>query len=103
MHSYKKYFPTCLLATALVAGAFPALAQTAPGFAVLAKDAVTCTNGTIAGSVGTFSAAPVGSITQTSCPVVGQLDVGGSAAIQAYNAFLTQYAALAPKLGDVCP
>jgi len=75
-------------------------------FAVLANAAVTCTNGTITGDVGTFLAAgsvPPGSVTLTSCPVTGTVHVGDAAAIQAYNAFLTAYTALAPKAGDVCP
>ncbi len=71
-------------------------------FAVLATAAVTCTNGTITGDVGTFQAAPTGSVTQTSCPITGTVHVGDGAAIQAYNAFLSMYAALAPKPGDVC-
>jgi hypothetical protein len=33
----------------------------------------------------------------------GALDIGGPAAVAAYNAFLAQYAALAPQLGDNCP
>jgi hypothetical protein len=31
------------------------------------------------------------------------MDIGGSAAVAAYNAFLDEYAALAPQLGDNCP
>jgi len=69
---------------------------------VLANQAVTCTNGTITGSVGTFQATPTGSITLTSCPVTGSVDVGTGASIAAFNAFLTAYTALAPKSGDVC-
>jgi hypothetical protein len=52
--------------------------------------------------VGTFNAAPTGSVTQTSCPVTGTVHVGDTLARQAYNAFLSAYAALAPKTGDVC-
>ena len=37
--------------------------STAPGFTVLANAAVTCTNGTITGNVGTFLATPTGSVT----------------------------------------
>jgi len=72
-------------------------------FAILANAAVTCTNGTITGDVGTFQATPTGSFTQTICPVTGTAHVGDAAAIAAYNAFLAQYTLLAPKLGDVCP
>jgi hypothetical protein len=71
-------------------------------FAVLANQAATCTNGTISGDVGTFQATPTGSFTQTSCPVTGAIDVGGSAAKAAYQNFLNSYAALAPKPTDVC-
>jgi ice-binding like protein len=73
-------------------------------FAVLANAAVTCTGGSIAGDVGTFLTAPPGAITLTEgCLVSGALDIGGSAAVAAYNAFLDQYAALAPQPGDICP
>ena len=73
------------------------------GFSVLANAAVTCTDGTIIGDVGTFAASPVGSFTQTTCPLTGSAHVGDGAAIQAYNAFLSAYTALAPQAGDVCP
>jgi ice-binding like protein len=74
------------------------------GFAVLAHAAVTCTGGSIIGDVGTFQTAPPGAITQTEgCVVNGALDVGGPAAVAAYNAFLSAYAALAPQAGNVCP
>ena len=69
-------------------------------FAVLANAAVTCTNGTITGDVGTFQATPAGSVTLTSCPVTGTVHVGDAAAIQAFNAFLAAYTALAPLPGD---
>ena len=71
-------------------------------FAVLANAAVTCTDGTITGDVGTLQATPTGSVTQTTCPITGTVHVGDAASIQAYNAFLAAYAALAPKAGDVC-
>jgi hypothetical protein len=99
MNAYPTYFFIGLLA---IAALFPGAARS-QGFAVLAKDAVTCTNGTIAGSVGTFSAAPVGSITQTGCPISGTLHVGDPAAVAAFNDFLGQYSALAPRPLDVCP
>jgi hypothetical protein len=74
------------------------------GFSVLARAAVTCTGGSVVGNVGTFLTAPPGAITLTEgCLVSGAQDIGGPAAVAAYNAFLSQYAALAPKLGDVCP
>jgi hypothetical protein len=52
--------------------------------------------------VGTFNAAPTGSVTQTSCPVTGTVHVGDAVSKQAYNDFLSAYAALAPKTGDAC-
>jgi hypothetical protein len=74
------------------------------GFAVLANAAVTCTGGSIIGDVGTFQTAPPGAITQTEgCVIDGALDIGGPAAVAAYNDFLDDYAALAPQAGDVCP
>ncbi len=74
------------------------------GFTVLANAAVTCTAGSIVGDVGTFKTAPPGAITLTEgCLIPGVRDVGGPAAVAAYNAFLGQYAALAPQLGDNCP
>jgi hypothetical protein len=74
------------------------------GFSVLANAAVSCTGGSIAGDVGTFQTAPPGAITLTEgCLVPGAQDIGGAAAKAAYQGFLDQYAALAPKTGDVCP
>jgi len=74
------------------------------GFAVLAREAVTCTRGSIIGDVGTFQTAPPGAITLSEgCVIDGAQDIGGPAAVAAYNAFLAQYAALAPQLGDNCP
>jgi hypothetical protein len=69
-------------------------------FAVLGQAAVTCTDGSIIGDVGTFQATPPGAITLTTCPVTGTTHIGDAAAIAAFNAFLTQYAALAPLTGD---
>jgi hypothetical protein len=74
------------------------------GFSVLANAAVTCTGGSIIGDVGTRQTAPPGAITVTEgCLINGASDIGGPAAVAAYNAFLAAYAALAPKTGDVCP
>jgi len=72
------------------------------GLAVLGNAAVTCTNGTITGDVGTFQATPTGSVTLTTCPIIGTVHVGDGASIAAYNAFVSAYAVLAPKSGDVC-
>jgi hypothetical protein len=81
--------------------AAPSLGR-ATGFVVLGGSRVTCSNGTITGDVGTFSATPTGSVTLTSCPVSGTVHVGDGAAKQAFNNFLTAYGARAPKTGDVC-
>ncbi len=78
------------------------LSTATSNFLVLANTAVTCTGGTIAGDVGTFVAAPTGSVTQTGCPITGQLRVGDEAATPAFNNFLSTYAARAPKPEDVC-
>lgn len=74
----------------------------ASNFAVLANSAVTCTNGTITGDVGSYLAAPTGSVTQTGCPITGTVRVGDSVATQAFNDFLGRYAVLAPHLNDGC-
>ena len=74
------------------------------GFSVLANAAVSCTGGTVSGDVGTFQSPPPGAITLTEgCLISGAQDIGGAAAKAAYQSFLDQYAALAPKVGDVCP
>jgi len=87
-----------LSASTVATSASPSVAGT---FAILGNAAVTCTNGTIIGDVGTFSA--TGTVTQTSCPITGTVHLGDAAATQAYNSFLSAYTALAPKSGDVCP
>lgn len=87
---------------ALTDGAAFASAQQTSGYTVLANQAVNCTDGTITGSIGTFQAAPTGSITLTSCPVSGDVNVGTAGSKQAFNGFLAQYAALTPQAGDVC-
>jgi hypothetical protein len=78
---------------------FPASSSS---FAVLANAAVTCTDGNITGDIGTFAAAPTGSVTLTTCPVAGDLHVGDSSAQQAFNEFVDTYAALARQAGDDC-
>src|SRR5438477_12960053 len=64
-------------------------------YAVLANAAVTCTDGSIAGDVGTFLAAPQGSITQTSCPITGAVNVSTAASQAAYADFLATYVPVA--------
>lgn len=71
-------------------------------FAVLANAAVTCTDGTIRGDVGTDQATPTGSFTQTQCPVEGSIHIGDGAARAAYDMFLATYANLALTAGDDC-
>jgi len=65
------------------------------GFTVLANQAVTLTDAAITGDVGTFQAAPTGSVTLTTSTVDGTIHVGDAASIQAFNDFLTDYDALA--------
>jgi hypothetical protein len=78
------------------------LSTAVSNFPVLANAAVTCTDGTIAGDVGTFLATPTGSVTQTGCPITGTVRVGDEVATQAFNSFLSTYASLAPKPEDIC-
>lgn len=78
------------------------VSASASDFVVLANAAVTCTDGAITGNVGTFLADPVGSLTRTGCPIAGEVQIGNLAAQQAFNEFLGTYAALTPRLGDVC-
>ncbi len=71
-------------------------------FAILANMAVGCTDGSIAGDVGTFQGPPTGSITLTNCPITnGTPQVGTTASIQAYNSFLTSYTNLTSTACDV--
>ena len=88
-----------VLASAKSHSWFAASSQGASAFAVLAKEAVTCTNGSITGDVGTYLA---GSFTQTNCTVVGTDHLGDGLAKQAYKAFLDTYQGLAWKPGDQC-
>lgn len=71
-------------------------------FAVLGNAAVTCTDGTITGDVGTYLAAPTGAVVQTNCPVIGSVHVGDGAAIAAYDAFVARYEAMAPVPMEAC-
>ena len=71
-------------------------------FAVLANATITCTNGTIAGNVGTFQAPPTGSVNLSSCPITGTVHVGDALSQQAFNNFLGEYTRLAPAPGDDC-
>jgi len=81
MNDLRKYLTTCLLATAALAGsASPAWAQQASlgadSFAVLSATpgglgAVTCTDSTITGDVGSSGQPP--SVVQTSCSITGAI------------------------------
>jgi hypothetical protein len=88
-----------LCATASVIVVSPPVPPAVSGFTILAFAAVTCTNGSITGDVGTFEAlgdAPPGSITQTICPITGgTAQVGTVASKAAFNNFVTTYNNLA--------
>lgn len=71
-------------------------------FTLLANAAVTCTDGTITGDVGTFAAAPVGAVTLSNCPLTGQVRIGDGTAIAAYGSFLSRYSAMAPTVSTSC-
>jgi Ice-binding-like len=78
-----------------------ASASAAPSsFALLANQAVTCTDGNITGNVGTYQAPPTGSVTRTRCPITGTIDKGNAFAQAAYEAFVARYVALTPALGE---
>jgi hypothetical protein len=93
MNHLQKYLSTCLLAlAALLGGTSPALAfHNFDPFAVLAGTAVTCTDSTVTGDVGTFLHAASGAtslITLTRClPPTLLAQEGTVAAKAAYTAF----------------
>ncbi len=76
-----------------------AVAQTAPSlgtarsFAVLSGAAVTCTDSTIIGGVG--SSAPGGPVTRTGCTIDRAVQAGDESAVAASNDFLAAYDTLA--------
>jgi hypothetical protein len=73
----------------------------APNFAVLADAAVTCTDSSITGNVGTFRTAAPGAITLTQgCTIAGKQHIGDPAAKAAFASYVTAYGNLAPKTGD---
>ena len=82
-----------------------AFAQTAPAlgsaanFAVLAGPAVTCTDSTITGDVG--SGLTGSTVTQTNCTINGTVRQGDATAITAYSNFLNAYDSLALEPCDV--
>ena len=90
-------------APSLLGSSSNSLSEASSNFAVLANQAVTCTDGSIIGDVGTFQAKPTGAVTLSSCPVTGSVHVGDGVAKQAYNAFVARYNALAPQVGQCDP
>ena len=89
-----------MLSPALVSSSSKSPSAAASNFAVLANAAVTCTDGSITGDVGTNQAAPTGSVTRNRCPVTGTVHVGDGVAKQAYRNFLSTYDALATRPCD---
>jgi hypothetical protein len=93
-----KSLTACLFGiAALMAGASPAFAQSAPSlgtasnFAVLGGAGVTCTDSTITGAVGSLLTV---TLTPT-CTINGAIDQGDATATQAYNDFVLAYQQLA--------
>ena len=93
MTSHQKYLALYfLMIAALLYSASPALAQF-EDFALLAGDAVTCTNSQVTGDVGVDDS--TGGLTRTGCPVEGTVYAPGAPAVQAaYDAFVAEYTAL---------
>ncbi len=106
MNDLRKYLSTCLLAAAaLLVGASPAFAASSPpslgaasNFAVLSAapnggGAVTCTDSTISGDVGS-SGAPA-SVTQTNCTIAGAIVAPVSQQVLAnFNTAYDKYASI---------
>ncbi len=91
-----------MLSSPLISTSAKSPSAAVSNFTVLANAAVTCTNGTIIGDVGTNQSAgdvPPGSVTRTLCPITGNVHVGDGVAKQAYKNFLAEFAALAPAPG----
>jgi hypothetical protein len=104
MISRPKYFSAGLLVLLTQAAFAQSPPSPASSFAVLGSAAVTCTDGSVTGQVGTnqsLTDVPAGTVALVRCPTSG-IHVGDQAAKDAYAAFLAGYAALAPKPEDVC-
>jgi ice-binding like protein len=87
---------SCLVALGAVRPGVAGADGDAPtSFAVLANAAVTGTDATITGDVGTLRASPEGSVTLTNTLHAGAVHKGDTAAIEAYDNFLGTYDALA--------
>jgi hypothetical protein len=69
-------------------------------FALLGNAAVTATDATITGDVGTNEPTPTGAVVLTNSPLTGTIHVGDAVAVQAYDDFLATYAAITPDVGD---
>ena len=101
MKSRQKYFATCLVATAaLLASIAPSFAtgtptlRTVSEFTVLGGTNVTCTAGSVVGSIGVAPGSAV-SFTNTGCTITGATPPAtDAAAVQARADFLASYAAL---------
>lgn len=105
MNHLQRYFSSCLLAAAAVLGSVPAAAAEAPAlgaastFAVLSAarggtGAVTCTDSSITGDVGS-SGLPA-SVTQTGCTITGAIVAPVSTRVLAdFNAAYDSYATIA--------
>ena len=95
MNDIRKYFSTCLLATAaLVVGPSPAWAQvslgTSSNFGVLGGTAVTCTNSLVVGDVGSG-----GTYANTGCTITGGIPPATDGAVtQALLDFNSAYTAI---------
>lgn len=100
MNYLQKYLSTCLLATAALVGASPALAtHNFANFAVLSGTAVTCTDSKVTGDVGV---SPGTVITQTRCTISGALHSNDGAAAAAFLSFQSAYATLASASSTPC-
>ncbi len=104
----QKYLSACLLAiAALLGGTSPAFAAVAPplgtsaGYALLSAapgglGAVTCTDATIVGDVGSTGGAP--SVTQTSCTITGAINAPVAAGV--VTDFNAAYNSITPVVCD---
>jgi len=104
---FSSFFTLVLALSLSLVPALPAMAATAPGlgtaesFAVLGGPAVTLTNSTVTGDVGSGFPFPDSTITQTDSTITGTVHEGDTVAQQAYDDFLDAYAALNAEPCDV--
>lgn len=118
MNDLRKHLSTCLLGiTALLVGASPAWAQTAPplgtaaNFAALGGAAVTCINPPPPPTI-TITGGDVGSLSSVTgfppptpalCSLSGTVHVADAVATTAFGSFLQAYATLDILPGNSCP